>query len=180
MKSRKREKGKWGSELYMEQGQLCKHIECVEGKGFFCKKKSSQFLHNKMKRKWFIQSLWTPFSLWNYFISDQSDLVLIALFSPDYYPILFPLALCPSEASFERSYQPFLWQLFRYSNIQLLEFLGSCLNWADKKWLRMRGFGFEKSWKFSLWKFARREKVSITRYDLQLNFLIAEWVGLFG
>ena len=122
MKSRKREKGERGSELYMEQGQLCKHIECVEGKGFFCKKKSSQFLHNKMKRKWFIQSLWTPFSLWNYFISDQSDLVLIALFSPDYYPILFPLALCPSEASFERSYQPFRWQLFRYSNIQLLEF----------------------------------------------------------
>ena len=39
MKSRKREKGERGSELYMEQGQLCKHIECVEGKGFFCNKK---------------------------------------------------------------------------------------------------------------------------------------------
>ena len=32
MKSRKREKGERGSELYMEQGQLCKHIECVKGK----------------------------------------------------------------------------------------------------------------------------------------------------
>ena len=115
MKSRKREKGKWGSELYMEQGQLCKHIECVEGKRFFAKKIFA--IPAQQKRKWFIQSLWTPFSLWNYFISDQSDLVLIY-----YYPIIFPLALCLSEASFERSYQPFLWQLFRYSNIQVLEF----------------------------------------------------------
>ena len=40
-------KGKWGSELYMEQGQLCKHIECVEGKGFFCKKN----LHNSCTTK---------------------------------------------------------------------------------------------------------------------------------
>ena len=46
MKSRKREKGERGSELYMGQGELCKHIECVEGKRFL-QKKSLPFLHNK-------------------------------------------------------------------------------------------------------------------------------------
>ena len=42
----KREKGERGSELYMGQGELCKHIECVEGKRFL-QKKSLPFLHNK-------------------------------------------------------------------------------------------------------------------------------------
>ena len=47
-------KGKWGSELYMEQGQLCKHIECVKGKSiphnchFFT---LTQFLENKIYTK---------------------------------------------------------------------------------------------------------------------------------
>ena len=110
MKSRKREKGGNGDLNYIWSKDSFVNILNVLKKKIFA-------IPAQRKRKWFIQSLWTPFSLCNYFISDQSDLVLI-----DYYPILFPLALCPSEASFERSYQPFLWQLFRYSNIQVLEF----------------------------------------------------------
>ena len=116
----KQEKGKGGNgdlNYIWSKDSFVNILNVLKEKDFFATKKSLQFLHNKMKRKWFIQSLWTPFSLWNYFISDQSDLVLIY-----YYPIIFPLALCLSEASFERSYQPFWWQLFRYSNIQLLEF----------------------------------------------------------
>ena len=139
MKSRKREKGERGSELYMEQGELCKHIECVEGKGFFAKK-SLQFLHNKneteMKKS---ITLNTPFPL--KLFQKVIKVILLSLpFSRLIYPILLPLALCPSGASFERPYQPFLWQLFSYPNIEIsgASVYGSDIQVLEYSWVMLK------------------------------------------
>ena len=83
MKSRKREKGERGSELYMEQGELCKHIECVEGKGFFAKKIFAIPAQQKLNGNEKINHFEHPFPSEIISKSDQSDLVIFAFFSSD-------------------------------------------------------------------------------------------------